>query len=80
MGSTLLLNFQSVEYINSTGIALIVGLLSKTMKSGLSLVIFGLSEHYEDIFRITRLSDFIAMFADEESALADTVKSAQAEG
>ena len=69
-----LLNFRNVDYINSTGIALIVGLLSKAMKSSLRIVTFSLSAHYEELFRITRLADFTTMFADEKSALADTVK------
>jgi hypothetical protein len=29
----------------------------------------GLSEHYREIFNITRLSDFMTVFEDEESAL-----------
>ena len=64
------LNFQDVDYINSTGIALIVGLLAQARKSHLRLVVCGLSEHYQEIFRITRLSDFMQIFADEPSALA----------
>ena len=55
----ILLNFQEVDYINSTGIALIVGLLAQARKSHRRLVVCGLSEHYQEIFRITRLSDFI---------------------
>ena len=66
---TIILNFTNVEYINSTGIALIVGLLSKARASGRTIAAYGLSEHYEDIFRITRLSDFIDLHSDESSAL-----------
>ena len=66
---TIILNFTNVEYINSTGIALIVGLLSKARASGRTISAYGLSEHYEDIFRITRLSDFIDLHSDEPSAL-----------
>jgi hypothetical protein len=32
-------------------------------------VAYGLSEHYVEIFNITRLSDFVSVFPDEESAL-----------
>jgi anti-anti-sigma factor len=66
-----LLNFGQVEYINSTGIALIVSLLAKARKSQHRMLAYGLSEHYLEIFQITRLSDFISIFADEESALTD---------
>ena len=65
----ILLNFQDVEYINSTGIALIVGLLAQARKSHRRLVVYGLSEHYQEIFRITRLSDFMQIYSDERSAL-----------
>ena len=64
------LNFKKVVYINSTGIALIVGLLAQARKSHRRLVVYGLSEHYQEIFRITRLSDFMQIYEDERSALA----------
>ncbi|HEY6041993.1 MAG TPA: STAS domain-containing protein [Anaerolineae bacterium] len=62
---TVVLNFKGVDYINSTGIALIVGLLAKARKSNRQLLVTGLSEHYQEIFKITRLSDFIKMIPDE---------------
>jgi anti-sigma B factor antagonist len=68
--TAVLLNFQKIVYINSTGIALIVGLLAQARKSHRRLVVCGLSEHYQEIFRITRLSDFMQIFDDEPSALA----------
>src|SRR5476651_1256327 len=52
-----LLNFTDVEYINSTGIALIVGLLGRARAEGRTLAACGLSDHYREIFEITRLAD-----------------------
>jgi anti-anti-sigma factor len=69
---TILLNFSGVSYINSTGIALIVGLLARARADRRTIVACGLTEHYQEIFTITRLSDFMRMFPDEESAVADT--------
>lgn len=66
-----LLNFSDVDYINSTGIALIVGLLAQARKSHRRLLTCGLSEHYQEIFRITRLADFMSMFPDESAALSE---------
>lgn len=66
----IVLNFSDVDYINSTGIALIVGLLAQTRKTHRRLVVYGLSDHYVQIFQITRLSDFMDIFQDETSALA----------
>ena len=68
----ILLNFEGVDYINSTGIALIVGLLAKARVSKRRLVAYGLSDHYVEIFEITRLSDFMGVFPDEESAMSAT--------
>lgn len=65
----LLLNFREVDYINSTGIALVVAILAQTRRDRIVLLACCLSEHYQEMFRITRLSDFIAIFANEESAL-----------
>ena len=53
------LDFKQVDYINSTGIALIVGLLARARASHRPLAAIGLSDHYRMIFTITRLSDFI---------------------
>jgi anti-sigma B factor antagonist len=65
----ILLNFVGVQYINSTGIALIVGLLARARKARRELVVYGLSEHYLEIFQITRLVDFMTIYADEATAL-----------
>lgn len=74
----ILLNFSDVQYINSTGIALIVGLLARARKSHRRLLACGLSEHYIEIFQITRLVDFMSLFADEASALTDSPASPKA--
>lgn len=68
-----LLNFGGVGYINSTGIALIVGLLARARKEHRQLLACGLSDHYREIFEITRLSDFMTTYADETAAVAGAV-------
>ncbi len=69
--AAIVLNFEEVDYINSTGIALIVGLLAKARAAKRRLLAYGLSEHYVEIFNITRLSDFVGVYPDEESALSE---------
>ncbi|HEY5578883.1 MAG TPA: STAS domain-containing protein [Acidimicrobiia bacterium] len=66
----LILNFSDVEYINSTGIAVIVGVLAKARSARREVAGFGLSSHYREIFSITRLSDFMGIYDDEGAALA----------
>jgi anti-anti-sigma factor len=63
------LNFVDVDYINSTGIALIVRLLAKARMSNIGVRAFGLSEHYRGIFEITRLADFMTITDDEDGAI-----------
>ena len=53
------LDFAGVDYINSTGIALIVTVLAKARAQKRTVRALGLSDHYQHIFEITRLSDFI---------------------
>ncbi len=72
---TIVLNFTDVGYINSTGIALIVGLLARARKTHRSMVVCGLSDHYMEIFQITRLADFMTIYPDETSAVQATLHS-----
>ena len=67
--STVLLNFEGVDYINSTGIALIVGILARARADRIDVTACGLADHYREIFEITRLSDFMQIFPDEEAAV-----------
>jgi anti-anti-sigma factor len=69
-GPTVILNFSQVDYINSTGIAVIVTLLARARADGRHLRAWGLSSHYREIFQITRLADFMAIYEDEPAALS----------
>ncbi len=66
--TTVLLDFSDTEYINSTGIALIVRLLADARRDRRDVRACGLSPHYVEIFEITRLSDYMRIFDDEASA------------
>jgi anti-anti-sigma factor len=65
-----LLRFDEVTYINSTGIALLVGLLAEARRADRSVLACGLTDHYKEIFEITRIADFMTIFDDEAGALA----------
>jgi anti-sigma B factor antagonist len=56
-----ILDFGHVDYINSTGIALIVRLLAEARRDHREVIALGLSDHYREIFRITRLSDYLTI-------------------
>jgi len=66
--STVLLDFSDTEYINSTGIALIVRLLADARRDRREVRACGLSPHYVEIFQITRLSDYMRIYDDAASA------------
>jgi anti-sigma B factor antagonist len=67
---TVVLDFAAVDYINSTGIALIVSVLARARAERRKVVACGLSAHYREIFDITRLSDFIELFPDLDHAVS----------
>ena len=67
--AAVVLNFEGAGYINSTGIALIVGLLARARAAGVDVRAYGLTPHYREIFEITRLADFLAINPDEDSAV-----------
>jgi anti-anti-sigma factor len=58
------LELERVGYINSTGIALIVRLLTSARADGRTVRARGLTEHYRQIFQITRLSDYMEILDD----------------
>ena len=64
------LNFTGLEYMNSSGIGLLVTLLVHAKREGRQIWAYGLSPHYQDIFALTRLDEAIRLFPDEPSALA----------
>lgn len=63
----ILLDFNNVEYINSTGIAVIVGVLAMARAVDREIGARGLTEHYREVFEITRLSDFMHIYEDTAS-------------
>lgn len=65
----ILLNFDGLEYMNSSGIGLIVTLLIRVNRQKQRLMAYGLSDHYQHIFQLTRLSDAIQIYASESEAI-----------
>ena len=63
------LNFTGLEYMNSGGIGLLVTLLVRANRQRQKLVAFGLSDHYRQIFELTRLDEAIDIRDDERDAL-----------
>ena len=71
--NNILLNFTELEYMNSSGIGLLVTLLIRVQRQKQHLAAFGLTDHYKQIFELTRLNEAILIYPDEASALAAAV-------
>lgn len=67
---SIILNFSGMEYMNSSGIGLLVTLLIRINRQKQKLLTYGLSDHYKQIFALTRLNEAIGIFNSEAEALA----------
>ena len=65
----IVLNFTALEYMNSSGIGLLVTLLIRTNRQKQRLIAYGLTEHYQQIFELTQLNEAITIFESEAEAL-----------
>ncbi|MDQ6875744.1 MAG: STAS domain-containing protein [Actinomycetota bacterium] len=66
----ILLDFTGLEYMNSGGIGMIVTMLVRANRQKQSLLAYGLTDHYRQIFELTRLDEAITIHDDESAALA----------
>jgi anti-sigma B factor antagonist len=67
----IILNLSGLEYMNSSGIGLLVTLLIRANRQKQRLLTYGLSEHYQKIFELTRLNEAIGIYKTEAEALAE---------
>lgn len=68
--TAVILNFEGLDYMNSGGIGLLVTTLIRAQRAGHALRAYGLTDHYRQIFSLTRLDEAIGIYADEASAIA----------
>ncbi len=66
---TVILNFSDLEYMNSSGIGLLVTLLIRVNRQKQRMFSYGLTDHYQQIFQLTRLNEAISIYPDEATAL-----------
>jgi anti-sigma B factor antagonist len=69
---SIILNFGGLEYMNSSGIGLLVTLLIRVNRQKQRLLAYGLSDHYKHIFELTRLNEAIGIYDSEADVLAAT--------
>ena len=66
----ILLDFSNVEYLNSSGIALVIQMLMQAGKAGQSIQTFGLSPHFQKVFTMVGITNYTRLHADEAAACA----------
>ena len=67
---TVLLDFTKVEYINSSGIALVIQMLMEASKSEQTIAAFGLTPHFQKVFTMVGITKYAALHRDEATAIA----------
>lgn len=67
---SIVLDFSGLDYMNSGGIGLLVTLLVRVQRQGQRLLATGLSEHYREIFSLTRLDEAIELHESKAEAAA----------
>jgi anti-sigma B factor antagonist len=68
--AVIVLNFTELSYMNSGGIGLLVTLLVRANRRSQRLLAYGLSDHYRQIFELTRLDEAVGIHNSEQSALS----------
>ena len=66
----ILFDFKGVEYLNSSGIALVIQVLMEASKSGQTIAICGLTPHFTKVFTMVGITKYTALYPDETAALA----------
>jgi anti-anti-sigma factor len=66
----ILLDFSKVEYLNSSGIALVIQMMIAASKKGQKIVTFGLTPHFVKVFTMVGITKYTSLHADEKTACA----------
>ena len=66
----IVLDFTKVDYINSSGIALVIQLLIEAANSGQKVCAFGLSPHFVKVFTMVGITKYAGLFPTQAEALA----------
>ena len=66
----ILLDFSKVEYINSSGIALVIQVMLEASNSGQKVHAFGLSAHFQKVFTMVGITKYANLYPEQQAALA----------
>jgi anti-anti-sigma factor len=66
----IIFNFRRDDYINSAGIAILIGIVTEARKRDQRLLMTGLSTHFQKIFRMVGLTQYADLYPTVAEALA----------
>ena len=66
----ILLDFTKVEYLNSSGIALVIQMMIAASKQGQTVKTFGLTPHFQKVFTMVGITKYTKLHPDEATACA----------
>jgi len=66
----IIFNFRENDYINSAGIAILIGVVTEARKRDQRLLMTGLSNHFQKIFRMVGLTQYADLYPTLQEALA----------
>lgn len=65
----ILMNFRQNDYINSAGIAILIGIVTEVNRNSQKLAVSGLSQHFQKIFRMVGLAQYASIYQTEDEAI-----------
>ena len=65
-----LLRFNEATYINSSGLAIVINLVSEGKKKKQKIAASGLSNHFKKVFDMIGLTDYMDIYATEDEAVS----------
>jgi len=66
----ILLDFSKVDYLNSSGIALVIQMMIAAKKRSQTIQTFGLTPHFQKVFTMVGITKYTTIHPDEETARA----------
>ena len=67
--SCLVLNLQNITYINSAGMAVLIRLARAGRKGNYHTFAYGVSMHYQKLFRMVGLTEYLMIYPDEGTVM-----------
>lgn len=68
--ATVLIDLAGTQYINTSGISVLIRLAMEAKRAGHRLLVSGASPHYRKVLDLVRFSQFVSMYDTEQEALA----------